>query len=1593
MIVDRQPGNNSPSPYPLPPLGGEEKGEGGCFIRKLLVRFFSLFFLLLSAKLAFAVVEPGLTNVLGNPSFEEALGVSIGSGVGGLDPDSSERKVFKFGNWDNTPGRGISRGAAPAVPTALDGSSVLILDETPFVAGGAGIFTFQSVAAGEGDFVSFSVFARVDINGGAGDGTPGIKIEFQDANGVDVVADTTQAIPQTTAAFTQFTVSATAPAGTKQAVFTIELTGVSEADLGPVGETLAVFDRAVGTITKFPIVLDTSASKPQVTKGSATFISSRVKNVSNITMNGLDLVITVPEGFHFIDSASRLEGVPVNVRNGSKIINVGNILSGQSKQLGFLLVASNAVQIGKRYEVSFFVRDSTGVVRSATKSLILTVTADPLFDLGVIVGKVFDDRNENQIQDDGETGVPGVKLATEEGIVVITDRHGRFHIPAIKPGRHIVKIDGHTLPQGAKFVTEESLLLKTTEGMFHVANFAVKMPGAQIPQNYQDQLNVLITQGNDVIPPKLAISMEPSVLRMGIGVFEKDPRFGISTNYAELVSGWKIEIRDEFGEEVWTGYGLGSPPAEAPWNGKTKSRESIGSGLYSYRLIVRDREGREDWTPMGYFRVVSKLDKHIPDEPEINVPAVGNMAIERDGKRGIPMSAKPKIEVRGATVPWNEVTVNGDPVGVNLDGSFQTELFVPPGKHSVVVTTTDPEGNSVSYQEEIEAKDSYFFMVGLGEEELGISKFSGNLEAVGRGDRFEDGFYEDGRLAFYLKAKIKGKFLVTSRYDTDDERNELFRNLDPDQYYPVYGDDSQIQYDAFDTKQRFYILVEMDRSYIKWGSYHTNFTGTELAAHNRTFSGLKVHHETLSATRYGDPKRGFTAYTASVDQLADHNEFAGTGGSLFYLRNKNVISGSDKLRIEVRDKIQGITVYSRDLVYGTDYEIDYPDGRVILRKPLSAVSYSDTIITNDILNGSETYLIVDYEFDPQGFVEDRNSGLRGFMHVGDHLRIGGTAIEDRRPGLDYDLRGVDATLKLGRNTKVTAEYAKSQERTIRNAVSFNGGLTFADLPTGAKVIKKSTSRFDDAYAIKAQTKFKTGTEVSGYSQQVNAGFSSADSIRQAGTRKAGLEVRQKAGEHVQMSYRFDAQKATDPANTAGVFVISPEEQHVHTAQIKADYDEYLLVGEYRNQNISPYSASLRGLDTALDDVAFQNAAAVKAGYRFSEDLMPYLKGQVSWSGISGPNHQAGAGVEATVLNGKGTVRIEEMAGNIGDSTLLGFEVKTSETTNVYSHFKTGPAADGEDRHVTTTLGSSTQVNSKSRFYSEREFSSYRQGERLANILGYDTKLGDRWSAGFSFERSMLNDIDAINSHRNAGALEVRYVDRDVLKIISRYELRYGGGTDNRLQWFFRDTLDWKVNEDWRYSLRFNRSDTNKLGNHAFATDASFTELNTGFAYRPVRHNRLNVITRYTWLEEVGAEAQFDTPDIFGIETKETSHIFGVEFGYEVLPPYLGLVEKFAYRRASLEAEGDAFYIGNFLWVNRLNFHVTRKWDLVLEYRLLWDVELLEAMKHGVLVELDREIMDYVRIGLGYNFTDFDDDLRSLNDFTHHGFFTRLTGKF
>jgi len=1528
----------------------------------------------------FALAIPvAKADVLGNAGFEEAIGNGTAK------------------NWDGTNGVTRVTDASLDADPATDG----VFSDIPEgqfaieVNSTNGDFTFQTFdGVKEGDLVTFDGFAETTIAPGGGAQGGRLKIEFKKVNvdGTDVeISQVTSNLITTDNAragdgFVQFTVQAVAPKDTQRVVFTLDILATAGG--------LVVWDNMNGAVN--PGKLTIFASRNEVKVGQPVALRIRFRNATGQARNNVNLFIEVPPGFDAVNESIRVDGVPGSFREGSLIISLGTVGANVVVNTDFVVIPTAGVKTGRSYEIAIVANDGTTI--SERTRIILRVIGDPLFEEGTILGKVFHDTNKNGVQDQGELGIPGVKLVTEEGIIVVTDGNGQYHIPGIKEGRHLVKIDGHSLPRGTKFITEETYLVRTTAGILNKANFAVLLPPYQIPESFQEDLTVTITQGLDTTRPTLGVTMEPELLKRGIGVLEKDARFRFEINYLEFARTWYLEIRDALGNEVWTGYGVSAPPPEVVWQGETESGFLIKPGLYSYQLKVKDSAGRQDWTPLQFFRVISKSDPAWIQERAVEIPAVGDFNIFNDGRQSIPLVAKPTLRIQGQTKPKNSVTVNARPVPVSSKtGFFQTEIYVSPGEKKVTVQAISAAGEVTTYHETVTVKDSTFFMVALAEEQAGLNFQDGNIETVASEDTFKGGFYEDGRLSFYLRGKLKGKFLIQAHYDTDDTRSALFTNLDPDDYYPVYGDASQRNYESQDTLDRLYFVIEMDRSFVKWGSFHTNFTDTELATYNRTLSGLKLHFESLTTTPYGDPKAGITLFLNDSIQRADHNEFGATGGRRYSLRNRNVIEGSEKVRVEIRDKIQDMPIESRDLLEGVDYDIDYDEGRIMLSRPLSSVAASDTLVSNDSLDGNPVFLVVDYEFEVGlNVIGNKNRGARGYLHMGDHVKIGATVVEEKRGIQEYDLRAIDATFKFGRNTKLTAEFAETKLQQVNQAISFNGGLSFANL---VLLQGPGQRERENAYLIKGETKPVEELEISGYVQGVEPGFSTDRIKSQEGFKKYGMNVLFRPQDYLRLRYRFDYNEVVgqllplEEHNVEATF----NTQQSHTVQAQYDDGKWNIQAEYLRQVTD--IPEVNRIPSLFSEIPFENGIALKTGYRLNDRLLPYVKLQTTIGGES--NSQFGGGVRYEMKRGLFGY-FEQMIGTVGDSALFGFEQLHERGGRSYANLKLLNERVGT-RAMTTSVGSSFPISERSRVFSEREHSVYQGVDGFADILGYEGKLGDHWDTELTFERRHLDnsstrllDAEANRSlartntfNTYSGALA--YADGDRIRARTYLEIRRDQDVPKLWQVTSQNSLEYQVNQDLSFlgKLDFGKSRFRDPGD----TAEDFFEFHVGWAFRPVEHDRLNFLARYAYLRNVGNDAQFANAFFQGIATDETAHILAIDLAYAI-HRYLGVVEKLALKHSILNTETtNEVILNTFLWINRFNFHVTRRWDLAGEYRMMWQSDAVEAFRQGVLVEADREFYDYVRLGLGYNFTDFDDDLRKTNSFDSHGPFVRLTGKF
>lgn len=81
-----------------------------------------------------------------------------------------------------------------------------------------------------------------------------------------------------------------------------------------------------------------------------------------------------------------------------------------------------------------------------------------------------------------ERGIPGVRIASVEGLLIETDQYGRFHLEGV-PGtdrafgrNFVLKVDPATLPANTRFTTDNPLLRRITPGIPVRFDWGVKLP-------------------------------------------------------------------------------------------------------------------------------------------------------------------------------------------------------------------------------------------------------------------------------------------------------------------------------------------------------------------------------------------------------------------------------------------------------------------------------------------------------------------------------------------------------------------------------------------------------------------------------------------------------------------------------------------------------------------------------------------------------------------------------------------------------------------------------------------------------------------------------------------------------------------------------------------------------------------------------------------------------------------------------------------------------------------------------------------------------------------------------------------------------------
>ncbi|MDX1696931.1 MAG: hypothetical protein R3308_01525, partial [Thiohalobacterales bacterium] len=311
----------------------------------------------------------------------------------------------------------------------------------------------------------------------------------------------------------------------------------------------------------------------------------------------------------------------------------------------------------------------------------------------------------------------------------------------------------------------------------------------------------------------------------------------------------------------------------------------------------------------------------------------------------------------------------------------------------------------------LQAAPRDWILVGLAEGTVAHNTVSGNLDSLSAAGLEQD-TWTDGKLSFFAKGSIRGEWLLTLAWDSakdSEERETLFQEIDPDTYFPVYGDSSAQDYDAA-SREKLFVRLERRQFYALFGDYQTGLTVTELARYDRSLTGYR------SELRSENFELNVFASDSGENFTRDEIRGDGTSG-LYRLSFPDLVYNSDKVRIETRDRFRPqVVLSSRAMTRNLDYNIDYDAGTLFFRQPVPSRDAG--------LN--PVYIVVDYETRNDGAGEWSYGGRGAVKLLDERAEIGATFINQGSAGGDDTLAGVDATVDITRETQLKLEYATSE---------------------------------------------------------------------------------------------------------------------------------------------------------------------------------------------------------------------------------------------------------------------------------------------------------------------------------------------------------------------------------------------------------------------------------------------------------------------------------------------------------------------------------------------------------------------------------------
>ncbi len=463
-------------------------------------------------------------------------------------------------------------------------------------------------------------------------------------------------------------------------------------------------------------------------------------------------------------------------------------------------------------------------------------------------------------------------------------------------------------------------------------------------------------------------------------------------------------------------------------------REYIGVPLNAGKNLIELKQT----DGFGNARGEQSLSVIAPDQPgriEIDLPSAGvaiadgvtpaKIVVRITDSKGVPVTARTPITLEATTGRWKVQDANPNEPGVQTfvqGGRAEFELLPPLSPMDATLRVTSGilgADRRLAFLPELRPLIGSGVIEGI----LNLRNLKpGSIQPVRARDGFEQELrqfsresangktFAAARAAFFLKGKVKGEYLLTLAYDSDKEVGErLFRDIRPDEFYPVYGDSSIKGFDAQSTS-RLYLRVDKNRSYLLWGDYTTsNFNPAQrLTQYQRSLTGVKHHYESNGVTIDSFASRDTTR------QVIKEFSADGTSGP-FDLGLTTALYNSEKVELLTRDRNQpGIVLRATVLSRFVDYAFEPLSGRLLLRGPQASV--------DPFLNPNSIRVTIEVDQGGQAFWV---YGSSASVKLTPALTVGANFVRNMNPIPETFTRmeGLNLSYQFAERSIVTAELA------------------------------------------------------------------------------------------------------------------------------------------------------------------------------------------------------------------------------------------------------------------------------------------------------------------------------------------------------------------------------------------------------------------------------------------------------------------------------------------------------------------------------------------------------------------------------------------